>query len=64
MPGDHSVRWTPFLAGLVFGFGGVRPEALRTGTRTLARAVEIANGTDKLARFHAEALRSAAIAKT
>nr|AYM52869.1 hypothetical protein [Myxococcaceae bacterium MCy9487] len=27
-------------SGLVFGFGGVRPEALRAGTRTLARALE------------------------
>ncbi|RKI65048.1 PLP-dependent aminotransferase family protein [Corallococcus sp. AB049A] len=29
-------------AGLVFGFGGVRPDALREGTRTLARALEAA----------------------
>ncbi|RKG88632.1 MocR-like pyridoxine biosynthesis transcription factor PdxR [Corallococcus terminator] len=31
-------------AGLVFGFGGVRPDALRAGTRTLARALEAARG--------------------
>ncbi|ATB46553.1 PLP-dependent aminotransferase family protein [Corallococcus macrosporus] len=31
-------------AGLVFGFGCVRPEALREGTRTLARALEAARG--------------------
>lgn len=31
-------------AGLVFGFGCVRPEALREGTRTLARAREAARG--------------------
>nr|WP_191265607.1 PLP-dependent aminotransferase family protein [Comamonas sp. JC664] len=31
-------------AGLVFGFGCVRPEALREGTRTLARALEAAQG--------------------
>ena len=29
-------------SGLVFGFGGVRPEAFRAGTRTLARALEAA----------------------
>jgi GntR family transcriptional regulator / MocR family aminotransferase len=29
-------------SGLVFGFGGVRPEALRAGARTLARALEAA----------------------
>ncbi|WP_375754786.1 PLP-dependent aminotransferase family protein [Corallococcus exercitus] len=27
-------------SGLVFGFGGVRPDALRAGTRTLARVLE------------------------
>ncbi|NRD55616.1 PLP-dependent aminotransferase family protein [Corallococcus exiguus] len=29
-------------SGLIFGFGGVRPDALREGTRTLARALEAA----------------------
>ncbi|GMU06989.1 PLP-dependent aminotransferase family protein [Corallococcus caeni] len=30
-------------SGLVFGFGGVRPDALRAGTRTLARVLEAAH---------------------
>ncbi|NOK20741.1 PLP-dependent aminotransferase family protein [Corallococcus carmarthensis] len=30
-------------SGLVFGFGGVHPDALRAGTRTLARALEAAH---------------------
>ncbi|RKH59961.1 PLP-dependent aminotransferase family protein [Corallococcus aberystwythensis] len=30
-------------SGLVFGFGGVRPETLRAGTRALARALEVSS---------------------
>jgi GntR family transcriptional regulator/MocR family aminotransferase len=30
----------PSQAGLVFGFGAVRPEAVRAGTRALAAAIE------------------------
>ncbi|RKH81140.1 PLP-dependent aminotransferase family protein [Corallococcus sp. AB045] len=33
-------------AGLVFGFGGVRPDDMRTGTRALARAIEAARRRD------------------
>jgi len=30
----------PRAAGLVFGFGGIRPAAIRAGARRLARAID------------------------